>query len=95
MTPQESQKLLDLAKAWETAAESHKKEMRRHRSFAQPGKDNYQFYIGEAARDEIKAKLCESHSKRLKELVNEILSSEGDKAEVSEAKEKAPSRIGA
>ena len=85
MTPSEAQKLLDLAKAWETAAESHKKEMRRYRSFAQPGKENYQFYLAESAREEIKAQVCESHSTRLKALVNELLAS--DKTVVPEAKE--------
>jgi hypothetical protein len=85
MSPEESQKLLDLAKAWETAAESHRKEMRRNRSFAQPGKENYQFYLAESAREEIKAQLCESHSNRLEALVNELLSS--DKAVVPESKE--------
>ena len=85
MTSSEAEKLLDLAKAWETAAESHKKEMRRNRSFAQPGKENYQFYLAESAREEIEAKLCESHSNRLKDLVNELLAS--DKTVVPEAKQ--------
>jgi hypothetical protein len=75
MTPSEAQKLLALAKAWEPAAESHRKEMRRNRSFAQPGREGYDFYLAESARDEIKAQLCESHSHQLSSLVNALLQS--------------------
>ena len=75
MTPSEAQKLLDLAKAWETAAELHMKDMRRNRSFAQPGKDGYEFYLAESARNEIRAKMCAAHSKKLTSLVNEIVES--------------------
>lgn len=73
MPPEQTQKLLELAKSWETTAELHKKDMRRNRSFAQPGKEGYEFYLAESARDEIKAQLCESHSHQLSSLVDELL----------------------
>jgi hypothetical protein len=72
MALSETQKLLDLAKAWATDADLHEKEMRRNRSFAQPGKEGYEFYLAEAARDEIKMNLCRSHSRQLTNLLNEL-----------------------
>jgi len=72
VTLDEKKALLDLAKAWQAAADLHKKAMRRNRSFAQPGRQDATFFQGEAARDEIRAELYESHSKSLTELVSEL-----------------------
>jgi hypothetical protein len=73
MYTDEAQKLLDLAKDWQTAAESHKREAQRLRSFAHPDRPHNEFYTNEAAREELKAKLLESNSQALSNLVKQLL----------------------
>ena len=82
MTPDEKKALLDLAKTWQTAADLHKKAMRRNRGFAQPGSRNSEYHQAKAAHEEIRAELSEFHSKSLMELVNQLSeSSSGVKAD--------------
>ena len=78
MTPDERKALLDLAKTWQAAADLHKKAMRRNRGFAQPGSQDAAFFLGEAAREEIRAELSEFHSKSLIDLVSELSESSSE-----------------
>jgi hypothetical protein len=72
MTPEETKILFDLAKSWQSAADLHKKAMRRNRSFANSGRTDQAFYLGEAARDEIRAELYESQAKKLEDVVSRL-----------------------
>jgi hypothetical protein len=76
MLDSERERLLSIAQSWESAAELHEKAMRRNRSFARDGDERYDFYLGEAAREEIRAKLCRSHAQALRELVVQLQTGE-------------------